>query len=489
MQQECTVARNLKIYCGEKRIEWEHLVRFFEDSSGQEQQRRSEFTANFLSPLRGPESDVAKRIANVEVVSRLIRSRNMRLDGKAMSLLQVLQYHRYSVAKKGHDKVFALLGLAYDGGQYVTSPQYLWSLRDLCLELTKSFILSLGDTVLDIIITAQRKPSPLRLPSWCPDYLHIRSFPFDESMLEYVANQDKRYRLGNRGTKWRTTSVPRITTDEPSSIEQISFYKDRLFVRSLFVGGITNVNLPSGLPGPSRIIAPDPLPGLDLPKPPSDAAILDALSRLFTIYLPEFQTRSEKPDAIKYLFFDLLSRAVTASADDQNDVGAWLRSTRDFEVFGRSIRDRVNLAFGDRLKNVLFGKTSDTDWASTLIALKELQRENLALMTTNMGGLGWVSGHVRVGDEIHLLAKCSLPVVLRREQQNLPPGSSEQAWINTVVGYAIVDGYMDGQAWRDATESSNVVYGLFNGRGDRESWLQVKRERSKKACIETIEIR
>jgi hypothetical protein len=113
------------------------------------------------------------------------------------SLIESLVETQSFLATDARDKVFALLGLVYDGAVFVPTPNYSLSLQDSQISITRAVILTTG--VLDIIIIkglSHSKRSKMftdaqtvnpsqasgrslvsdenlknRIPSWCPQWL------------------------------------------------------------------------------------------------------------------------------------------------------------------------------------------------------------------------------------------------------------------------------------------------------------------------------
>jgi hypothetical protein len=467
--QECVAAKNIGIYCGKKRVSWTQLQRFVEDwtrcaaTAGNEQ-------ASF---------------ADLEVVSRLIMARENRLDRQAVTLLQALQYHRFSVATKAHDKVFALLGLTYDSGQFVTSPHYAWSLRELCLELTRHFIRESGSSPLDIIFAAQRSKSPLDLPSWCPDYLHVGGAQFSERLLAYLARQDVRHRLGRRTDKWSATSIQTVVDEEEERQTDdfngafkravdfrggISFGRNTVFATGLYLGRITNVDVAS----PYLTDASDEeyWGHRSLSSAPtSDSQVFDSLSRLFMLYDRNFQKWAQTPEALKYLFGAQAWRMMDSFDKDRGAVRAWLKTMQDFRVFGKTVKQRADSSRLHRYGNMIRGVFNEDsqamwirDYSSVASALDDLRAEGLVLMTTGLGRIGWVQDSALIGDEVYLLQGCSMPVVLRSDR----PHKDTRPRRHSVVGYSLVDQCMDGTYWKSL---SMQLRATPHSGSDRDEWL------------------
>jgi hypothetical protein len=116
--QEIAVGSRVSILCGGDILEWE------------------EFSDAILTPLfKHWERDLwLKECLNL----CNIRSKN--ILGAPTSLLEVLHTSSISRSTEPKDKVFGVLGLAFDRRVYLTEPRYGWDELQLCMRMTKSFI-------------------------------------------------------------------------------------------------------------------------------------------------------------------------------------------------------------------------------------------------------------------------------------------------------------------------------------------------------------
>lgn len=119
--------------------------------------------------LRSLQSNPSFDLADAGYVKHLVSTRKSRSEDHAIGLLQALSSSNMTEATILRDKVFALLGLTFDGPQFVRSPSYEeMSEEAFCVQLTKSVIWAKKS--LDIIFAAA--PSMKlsgNLASWIPD--------------------------------------------------------------------------------------------------------------------------------------------------------------------------------------------------------------------------------------------------------------------------------------------------------------------------------
>ena len=102
-----------------------------------------------------------------------------------------------------------------------------------------------------------------------------------------------------------------------------------------------------------------------------------------------------------------------------------------------------------------------------LVESPTLTRLCHGLMTTDMVGIGWVRDLARIGDEVYLVRRCSIPMVLRRDPQYDPctissnefgqPMFDQGAKKYTAVGYALVEGWLDRDQWEEAPDVVTTI--------------------------------
>ena len=153
----------------------------------------------------------------------LSNARRIQSDGGTpSSLLEVLHNTSTTLSSDPNDKIYAVLGPAFDFRLYISEPKYGLTPDELCMSMTKSFIRS--KRVLDIMFLAPNVKASssddtledadtgysLPLPSWCPNYLNLGSFLFTSQMSRYVSGQEERIRCGIRTRLWSTTGGSKV---------------------------------------------------------------------------------------------------------------------------------------------------------------------------------------------------------------------------------------------------------------------------------------
>ena len=192
--QEIVVGSQVSILCGRDILEWEEL------------------NEAILTPL----FKEWERNLQLKECHNLCSIRSKDVLGAPTSLLEALHASSHSRSTEAKDKVFSLLGLAFDRRVYLTEPQYGWDDLELCMRMTKSFIARKRS--LDIIFIGSKRSAQsmeatgnptwtCQLPSWCPNYIHFPSNSRLKHLIHYISGQDERVRTGTLGRRWLSTDT------------------------------------------------------------------------------------------------------------------------------------------------------------------------------------------------------------------------------------------------------------------------------------------
>lgn len=409
-----------------------------------------------------------------QVTDQLSKIRIDRLESKPVGLLQALFKSQKSQASHRFDRVYALLGLAFDSHKFVTKSNYELTDHRFCLTLTENFIRD--SRSLDIILAGKKINPDSDLPTWCPDYLQFGGNHATEHLARYISGHSTRYRLGRGHHRWNTTGTSIATK------QNVLFCANGLLrVRGMKVCDISGRG--ALLTESESSIQSD---NLGSKEKFTDTSVFDALDRTLTMYDRGFVAKgsgSRHKVRIYHRLFDFMGSIQGLDSElnrfhaKHRDVIRWSNLNRFFRVQGNSLRTRSNgfkswALYGginatvDVLENGTVTWDSKalrtkTEWAenwvtnriadyeqskhravpeldSILTSLGDLVREELRLMTTYQRDIGWAHSDAKVGDKIFLLAGCSMPVILR---------DTDRTGVYQVVGYAYVDGMMDNEMW------------------------------------------
>jgi hypothetical protein len=186
--QELAVASVIKICCGKFTLPWEALECNCENCHG----------------LREENTTMTKRTRSTYdsmfslIMLEVIRYRSRERD--AIDLISLLYQTRVSLATNTRDKIYALLGLAYDGGHFVPEPSYMASVSECFTELT-STVIQEGPTLDYICLRSANRPHIDEVLSWVPDWADLddkiadRIFNHIRRMNTYLDGKHVAYRL------------------------------------------------------------------------------------------------------------------------------------------------------------------------------------------------------------------------------------------------------------------------------------------------------
>ncbi|EXJ82571.1 hypothetical protein A1O3_06384 [Capronia epimyces CBS 606.96] len=431
---------------------------------------------------------------DLQLVRQILEIRARRINNKPLQLLQILANTQRSLSTIPHDKVFGLLSLTTDGPDFVAEPDYKIPETEVCMRMTRSFIESRQN--LDIILAGSRNPEDSPLPSWCPDYLRIANTPLavdDNSFVKYLSGEDKCHRLGKEGIMWETTGGR-----NGERRVNVEFRDSELGLRGLRIGKISGL----GATGHQSTASAQPFiltkqdtsltktrPSLPnhAQRPSSEVkrgySTYDGLCRMLLIYDSHYAEFTKSPIVLGMLY-NIGYLAYAAVGGTKADiVWNWLKKNRNLFIHGKSLRDRAFYSWDRVSHNFLAGffklnaKTM-TVWHYRHIteSVARIITQNLSLMSTFEGEVGWVEPCALPDDEIFLFQGCSLCVVLRPLSKDPRMASAQKLSTPTpssstrhrpsdsvvpppmyrIIGHAIVDGYMDGQRWA-STDSHKLM--------------------------------
>lgn len=390
-------------------------------------------------------------------------------------LLDLLLRTSNNSSTNRHDRVFGILALAIDGRRFLLEPRYGDSTDKLCTKMTRSYLLSGGDSAVDIILLGSYCRGLCRLPSWSPDYFRFDRFTGDRRLMEYVCQ-------GINPSRGYTRHVFRASGD---SVCKVEFENGNILrTPAIVVGTIESL----GFTDHKQNV------GGELSKAETsfctfNANAVDAMSALWNLYtclvaggFLENSSHStgtfeasrkrgkERSDCMYPIChfmlgaFGGLSATVSEIHKTRTWYARWLLANQRFR-FGRRTLHELAHATGLQILQKHFWSWSTSfnasmhfssfhnelrqwkDLHQPLIKIAE-QRMLLAGLTIRERGpgvIGLVHPEAQVHDVVTLLAGCSVPVILRKVA-----GSDRFS----VVGDAFIPGVMQGELW--STKSSKI---------------------------------
>ncbi|KAG7423411.1 Heterokaryon incompatibility protein 6, OR allele [Fusarium oxysporum f. sp. raphani] len=391
--QELAVAAHIRLYCGRYPIPWQAI------------------DSNCNCCQNGHPAD--------ENVSRFIMLRDIRADWlnrRPIYLLDALHRTRSSSATDERDKIFALLGLAWDREYFIPAPSYMGTFSDTFTDFATSLLKS--NEPLDFIYLriANREVDGL-LPSWVPDWTDlddpVAHRQFDYIML-HVSHKSRRAYDGAEitfsgpelnakcvlfdtvdGLGTALTSDGDASAHETATPDEPAYpYKSQDEISHIVYQTLASTEM----------------------FPASQCKTLDSMpSDLYRIWrIGSVQLEEMMP--------------TTASHNLSNSICTWLAENRSFKVHGQTIEYWTKT--WSKLPNETDSVQNEHRFFNTI-------RSRMRLLMTKSGHLGWAHPQTRKGDKIAVLFGCSRPVILRAYQ----------------AGYRIAgDACLSGQSIRDLRE-------------------------------------
>ena len=422
---------------------------------------------------------------SLEHLRNLSRSRLNVAQAKPVGLLQALYDSHASLATNPRDRVYALLGLAFDGNSYVKRPHYGWTEQRICQDITRTVIWAKRS--LDIIFIGSDDPKS-SLPSWCPNYLRCKEGGVPRSLLSYLTGQDERYRAGFKGVHWRATNHSMVTRDTVKIVDH------RYLVTSgAFLAEIDSLGCTLSDPSAARpVYYHDSQVSLEKNGKELFASMNRCLALYDSSYRLDLANETSSCALIYYFLFEFDDddsvdfRQRKQMAYQNLKLKRWRQRNGGMMVKGKTFRDRANgfrasinsgqitqsvkrhaaqvlphviSALSDALFNVpidssLGELTQRFSGPKMLPAELDVALENLAalideglrLMTTDEDHIGWAHPDSQLGDELYLLTGCSMPAILR-------PIQFGNKTMYKMIGHAYVDGVMNGEVWSKLDKS------------------------------------
>ena len=382
--------------------------------------------------------------------------RKQRRSRVPMSLLELLYDMRECKVTDRLDRVYGIVGLAFDHDCFISEPDYGLSNTGFCSAMTVTFIRSTGS--LDVILLALTIPhSEPRLkkivateyPSWCTPFLHFESGSKPEYMLfegrweryveyiHYLDGRGSKFRNGHIRSRWTATPGSEATNYGPE------IYDGRLDTLGLKLGAVNFASPPTKAPS-------------------SDLArrlrIFDAINRLAFAYSPLYN----KPE---------LSRRVLKHSYHSLDP-----SVRHLRIPGTEYSVSEVFCNEEREGNICIkgeSVTSNQEGQQLLDEVVQLSQGIRAFLLRFLclgdGCFGYTEDYwdqCKDDFEIWLLAGCTMPVVLERRFHVPTPTDRTETfprfWLKdtAIIDSAIVGGIarnvMNGEAWNTAPEEAFI---------------------------------
>jgi hypothetical protein len=440
--QELAFSRTTIVHCGEKETSWEAL-------------------AIGVSRIHNNSLKSSPEVVNM---LNLIQFRQDANAMKPLPIVAALFRTQAALSTDPRDKVFALLGLAYDAPFYVPVPNYKQSREDLAIAINISGVATTGKC--DIIaFLAPRRDNSLGIPSWAIDWFHMESDKSrgvnyltahmteaeDSKQLEpheLTASQHYRWSFGRRLLNYHADGNKRSNISVSSGV--------------LLIQGIVFDEIDGTCPTaeefqPNSTLSPQHQSiytenayedSMDLWR-----HIISTLTRHFP---GSFDTRSVLPGSILLSLADRYSLLIYLAKSEHAESTMWIQKYSDqraivwlfyssvFHVSGKTLLDLARGRLGhdtgpdESILDRYWPIDVENNWleGDAEAILAPVLDDNMRFMTTKKGYVGWSHIRGKRRDKICILEGCSVPVILRARENGG----------YTLVGDAYVSGIMDGEA-------------------------------------------
>lgn len=421
--QEVAVGLRVRIYCGDHVASWDQLTAMLR--ALQRGLDKLHFKDQSLQNLQSLRDDFAK--------------------DRPIGLLQAIFTSHKSRATDPRDKVYGLLGITFDGHNFVPVPNYQQSLNEVFMGMTMSWIRA--KECLDMICLQGLAPRNQKaLPSWCPDWLSIGSHRFDSRMVSYLSGQAKRTRLGKMRNTWNATEGSRASTYTFTRNE------NDLQMEGFQLGTVDGLSTAWGL-DPHNASNRSYEARFTNSAYESAAGTYNAIYKTFLLFEDTFQSE----DKSKYFASLWSNETMDWLSEHDKPTWKWLTLNNTFSFAGQELQAWAQGGRPSSLRHaasLLTGRTGSDPFAKAKYprfveeTVKKVLADNMRLMTTAEGHVGWAHPLTKPGDGVFLLTGCTMPVILR---------ATKSARRFKVIGDCYVHGVMEGEVWeRRASESEKI---------------------------------
>jgi hypothetical protein len=318
--------------------------------------------------------------------------------------LDALRRTRSSLATDPRDKIFALLGLTFDGNYFVPEPSYMDSVSQSFTDLVTALIQ--GGECLDFIyLRSGNRKVDGELPSWVPDWTDLDD-PIAHRQLDCIMDH---------------------------------FSNDIKSLESMDVGENAAISI-SGTELKARGVLFDTINGLGSALTTNDGDIFAHTTAIPDQSVNPYKLRNNTSDAVyrtlvsnelfPYIAYETWdgfaqdlyrlwsiesaqqleeAQLTNVSQDLTNPIWTWLAENRSFMVHGHTIEYWM--------KTWSQSSNGENAVRNTRHFFNNI-RSCMRLLVTERGYLGWAHPQARKGDRIALFFGCCRPVILRAYQDH-----------------------------------------------------------------------
>jgi hypothetical protein len=369
-------------------------------------------------------------------VKAIFRIRKAWQTAQPVRLLDILRQTASSCCGRQHDRVFGILGLVVDFLDFLSEPNYNTTLTTVSMSMTQSYI---ARRSLNIILLAQHHGSSHNLPSWCPDYFGFHDFPPEDRIFALTLHHQDSQSADETIPAWTATGSSRA----------VCTFHDNILVSTAYrIGTICSI----GSAWSDAADAPFPSHNESWASTCKKSKVGKPLSMatLSGRYKYNQSYESSRPSSLSileaYCFVHaFLSEHAKSDPEDPDKLQQWICANRQFFTGGATLQDHAK-----RLWPIFFHcgcaiwsqrKSSEPTVFHPLIRMAQEDMRMICLDDPKFG-IGWATNGARLHDEVFLLPGCSVPVILRRMEQDRQ---------YRLIGDAIVIGAMKNEIWSTLT--------------------------------------
>ncbi|KAG4412819.1 hypothetical protein IFR04_014054 [Cadophora malorum] len=455
--QEIAVARYIIIQCGHMTVFWPDVVKA---------------VLIWNEAITVKISNDSTLLVCHDSVDTLRVFRQHAYTNTPLRLLDALNQSWACLATDPRDKIFALLGLAYDTANFLPSPSYNRTLTEVSIAMTISAVSSFRS--LDIIaLLGQGYDEKSDMPSWTPMWTKLGGYR-NEFHVKYLhSNAKVPVHDLDAALEPRSGLLPNVTNRSHFDASRgsrpiVQFDGPVATVRSLQIDSIHVLSfhvLSSSLLAAAEIATIDGSSSCKSPSLPNPygtkAGVFHALWRAFTI-CGDWSLIRDDEDYLTNLWSPKGREAMQEYAPM---VFSWLSHNENFLVHGHTIRQwiedfkwsykplrkilgtKFEHKFNRGIRRTLYGATTRT----VVYDINHMLRMDYQLLITAGGYIGWVPNNSQRKDIVCLLSGCSIPVILRERV--------EQGYY--MIGAAYIPGLMDGEGMKDLDDTAWTSFSLY----------------------------
>ena len=402
--QEVAVASRISVWCGRYSVTWDRFNELFEVLS-----------------------DNSHRVTLVNQsssgFSTLLRFRQESISRKPIHFLDALHRSNTSLSTDPRDKLYALLGLTFDGRHFIPEPNYMSETTQIFTEFTTALIA--GGEPLDFIYlrSAKRKVSFFNnLPSWVPDWANLGDI-VAKRQLDFIMPWC---------SSWSKSTDGKVDFNN----DEVKCSGSELTVRGVIIDTITALGSSFASSTESDRLYKNDIKASDEPETDQNDIersdlVLDLLTNSELIpstmrNIPKYYSANDQNGSSSSLTDapPILSEAILK----------WLSENQYFEIYGRTIQS------WSKSLNLI-------DEAGAAIASPFFNsiQSRMKLMTTKRGYIGWAHPRAEIGDQVARLVGCRRFVILRASEQRFQ-----------IVGDAILGSQIDDAQYESEYEMLTI---------------------------------